>query len=243
MPLTTYTFSTNVVDTSNTVSASDENRLPPGAFSLRYGFPHWFASAGQVTDPFVEGKQDEEGHIAPSSAAEFQPTSQGAGEEAPEAKDRSSIILNVLRHVQAAFEDENLLDNMPLDASGDPSAWHAWRAHRGLSKPERTSKVADGEDHDAPAPVSPKHPGEWKWDGVFESRVRNAIEASVSEVTLFGSTGAGRAGPTGPDLAGLDPRQRMLAMADRQIRFSKLNYERFEELRSQILSSASPVST
>ena len=38
-PLTTYTASG-----MDTVSASDQEILPPGGFSLRYGFPAWFPS-------------------------------------------------------------------------------------------------------------------------------------------------------------------------------------------------------
>ncbi|EFW20790.1 hypothetical protein D8B26_002895 [Coccidioides posadasii str. Silveira] len=41
VPLTTYTFTTGSSDT-DTVSATDDERLPPGGFSLRHGFPHWF---------------------------------------------------------------------------------------------------------------------------------------------------------------------------------------------------------
>src|SRR5436190_18841862 len=44
VPLTTYTFTTGSSDT-DTVSATDEERLPPGGFSLRHGFPHWFGRA------------------------------------------------------------------------------------------------------------------------------------------------------------------------------------------------------
>lgn len=44
VPLTTYTFSTNSAS-DDPVSATDEERLPPGGFSLRHGFPHWFGRA------------------------------------------------------------------------------------------------------------------------------------------------------------------------------------------------------
>ena len=40
-PLTTYTYTTDIQD-NGTVSATDEERLPPGGFSLRHGFPAWF---------------------------------------------------------------------------------------------------------------------------------------------------------------------------------------------------------
>lgn len=45
-PLTTYMYSTDVQD-NGTVSATDEERLPPGGFSLRHGFPHWFGRASR----------------------------------------------------------------------------------------------------------------------------------------------------------------------------------------------------
>src|SRR3989337_2223388 len=34
-------YTTDIQD-SGTVSATDEERLPPGGFSLRHGFPEWF---------------------------------------------------------------------------------------------------------------------------------------------------------------------------------------------------------
>src|ERR1700761_791163 len=40
-PLTTYMYTTDIQD-SGTVSATDAERLPPGGFSLRDGFPCWF---------------------------------------------------------------------------------------------------------------------------------------------------------------------------------------------------------
>lgn len=44
VPLTTFTFSTSSTS-EDPVSATDEERLPPGGFSLRHGFPHWFGRA------------------------------------------------------------------------------------------------------------------------------------------------------------------------------------------------------
>lgn len=40
-PLTTYMYTTDIQD-NGTVSATDDERLPPGGFSLRHGFPDWF---------------------------------------------------------------------------------------------------------------------------------------------------------------------------------------------------------
>ena len=236
VPLTQYTFSTSVVDTSSTVSASDEDRLPPGAFSLRYGFPEWF-SRGHLseTKSYTTSVTDSD------QPRPLKPGSPVRGSEnRPEinqvGQDRKGIILAVLNHIQNAFENDGMLDSMPLEAAGDPSAWHAWRAHRGLARrdarPKSPRSPTLGSADDVPA--SPKHPGEWKWDGVWESRVNNGIEASIHESTLFGSTGSGRAGSIATEMSNMDPRQRMLATADRQIRFSKLSDERLEELKSEI---------
>ncbi|KAI1042900.1 hypothetical protein LB505_001027 [Fusarium chuoi] len=52
-PLTTYMYTTDIQE-SGTVSASDQERLPPGGFSLRHGFPDWF---GRGRRSMVEAKQ------------------------------------------------------------------------------------------------------------------------------------------------------------------------------------------
>ncbi|KIX03182.1 uncharacterized protein Z518_06734 [Rhinocladiella mackenziei CBS 650.93] len=241
VPLTTYTFSTSVVDAIGTVSASDEDRLPPGSFSLRYGFPRWFLrvrSSDSKSDATGGTENDKDPQISPTVSFP------GPGNAAEDAQmnddnlDRRDIILKVLNHVQEAFENDALLDNLPLDTAGDPSAWHAWRAHRGLARQAIQSKSpVTGSNGGSPA--SPKHPGEWKWDGVWESRVNNGIEASISEATLFGNTRGGRAGSVSVDMATTDPRQNSLAWADRQICFSKLDDERFEELKGEWSSYAS----
>lgn len=153
--------------------------------------------------------------------------------------DRRTLLLNVLRHVQDAFQSEDLLDNIPLEDVGDPSAWHAWRAYRGLAQRQKEFKVEVTANSQA-APPSPRNPGEWKWDGVWESRVKNSVAASISEAALFGNASGGSRFGSIP--VELEPRQRSLASADRQFRFSKLSDERFEELKEQILfaGTASP---
>ncbi|KAJ4543658.1 hypothetical protein HRR83_003681 [Exophiala dermatitidis] len=145
-------------------------------------------------------------------------------------KDRKHLILDVLHHFQDAFQDEKFLDTIPLDAAGDPSAWHAWRAHRGLANNDARPNISDVETGAGASP-SPKHPGDWKWDGVWESRVHNGIQASVSEGALFGGGGAAN---VSADMRNLDPHQKMLLAADRQIRFSKLDEEHLEAVRAAI---------
>jgi hypothetical protein len=180
-------------------------------------------------------EQDPEGISAVNdSVSEAQTLRQGV--QAKHAiHDRQAILLKLLRHIQQAFENDAMLDEMPLEVAGDPSAWHAWRAHRGLARRDAPpKKPASGSDDGVPA--SPKRPEEWKWDGVWESRVANGIEASISEAVLFGAASGGRAGRSSADMSNMDPRQRMTAIADRQIRFGKLDNERFEEIKGEVSS-------
>ncbi|KAL2408396.1 hypothetical protein ABEF93_002617 [Exophiala dermatitidis] len=233
VPLTTYTFSASTGDASSTLSASDTDRLPPGAFSLRHGFPAWFRWTDtnvKANDGLDQTEQDHDatppgGRSAAGMKSTFtNATSQHLG------KDRKHLILDVLHHFQDAFQDEKFLDTIPLDAAGDPSAWHAWRAHRGLAKNDARPNISDVETGAGASP-SPKHPGDWKWDGVWESRVHNGIQASVSEGALFGGGGAAN---VSADMRNLDPHQKMLLAADRQIRFSKLDEEHLEAVRAAI---------
>ena len=242
VPLTTYTFTANAVDASATVSASDENRLPPGAFSLRHGFPTWFSPVLTSDD------DDNTPNTAPGAHHPLDngtPTPEDQEDETERLyqsePDQRTLILKVLRHLQHSFENEDLLDNIPLEAAGDPSAWHAWRAYRGFSRNQNEPRDNQPRSENAP-PSSPKNPSEWKWDGVWESRVRNAVEASISEAALFGSSGpAGRAGRLGhfESIPFTDSRRGPSAIADRQIRFAKLNEERFEELKNALAGSVS----
>ncbi|KAK5447767.1 hypothetical protein LTS15_009266 [Exophiala xenobiotica] len=237
VPLTTYTFSASILDASSTISASDTGRLPPGAFSLRYGFRNWFRRRSLATDDGVHSggvtEEDDTTALAPGAP-------DGASSTAPpqvdEILDRKSLLLKMLSHIKSTFEDIDILDSIPLDVAGDPSAWHAWRAHRGLSKKDaRAKSPTTGSDG---VPSSPKYPSEWKWDGVWESRVTNGIEASINEATLFGSATGGRAGRASVDLTTTDARQKMAANATRHIRFSKLDEELFDKVRSEISSMA-----
>ncbi|KIW46974.1 uncharacterized protein PV06_02591 [Exophiala oligosperma] len=245
VPQTTYTFSASVVDsTTNTISASDNNRLRPGEFWLRYGFPYWFpqwnvASEEVVHDNDVMVKQQASGPGSETDTVD-EPVGQPSGDE--EIHDRKGLLLKLISHIKSAFEDADMLDKMPLEFAGDPSAWHAWRAHRGLSRKEVRSKCPTVANDGSPS--SPKNPGEWKWDGVWESRVNNGIEASINEVTLFGSAAGGRAGRGGSvDLTTLDMRQKAAASAHRQIRFSKLDDDHYLEVMRAISKSTTATPT
>jgi hypothetical protein len=181
-PLTTYSYSYSASDTQ-TVSASDQERLPPGGFSLRHGFPQWFGPG-------------REGAKSPIGGVEH-------------ASNPPVTILEILEYLRKAFNEETFLDSIPLDAAANQGAYHAWHTHRarklgatsraaspqsGLSSKrssgiESISGTLKGET-DTTANARGRRPGQWNWDGVWEDRIRRGIQSSVSEQALFGSASA-----------------------------------------------------
>ncbi|KAK3502664.1 ubiquitin-conjugating enzyme/RWD-like protein [Neurospora crassa] len=242
-PLTTYMYSTDVQH-NGTVSATDEERLPPGGFSLRHGFPHWFGRASRSRGE--RGSGDQRGR--PPASLQMTPppdtrkvqtgnrsedgTKNGGGTEGtPESTTEANVdaasgcsrsaarrdvsTYEVLRYIRSTFDDANVLDSVPLEAAGNPGAWHAWRTHRRQqaanvtssptsvkSDPDSNSIKID-ETITSPPPsgtaetssptstsAAPKRPDEWDWDGVWQERVRRGIATSLSEPVLFGNAGA-----------------------------------------------------
>lgn len=214
VPLTTYTFSTNSTS-DDPVSATDEERLPPGGFSLRHGFPHWFGRAKRSGLASGKSSRNVSGNTigtvssartaSSGSGAEGIVASQGSAtatsqeEQAPAGDEKSRIspvpaagqfaeprtvvpVAELLEYIRSTFDDEEVLDSLPVEAAGNPGAWHAWRAHRrgalGPGDLKRGSPQA-------------RLPGDWHWDGIWARRVRNEIEASHSDPMLFGSAARG----------------------------------------------------
>lgn len=202
VPLTTYTFSTSASN-DDPVSAADEERLPPGGFSLRHAFPHWFGRArrngGSVPSSravSVNGSNHgtaethtPKGTSQGTIASKPQETHEGERNEGPSETppiSRATIpVLEILDYIRTSFDDENVLDAVPLDAAGNPSAWHAWKAHR---KDTDSAAAPDSSKRDNP---QARLPGDWHWDGIWIKRVHNEIEASRSDATLFGNTARG----------------------------------------------------
>ncbi|KAF8853404.1 UBC-like protein [Acephala macrosclerotiorum] len=225
-PLTTYMYTTDIQD-SGTVSATDEERLPPGGFSLRHGFPGWFGRASRrsaertrigsasLQTPPRGGSVS--GVSSPGSGVgSLSPTPKGTGgtaDSSASARGKKDEITTyeVLRYIRSTFDDEEVLDSVPLEAAGNPGAWHAWRTHRIKTgklivkdtPKEEKSNWHDGpsEDGDSPrstpegytrlaggtsAPSTARRPGEWNWDGVWEIRVKKGVDASITESVLFG---------------------------------------------------------
>ncbi|RMZ82640.1 hypothetical protein DV738_g1651, partial [Chaetothyriales sp. CBS 135597] len=135
---------------------------------------------------FSTGSLDAVGTV--SASDEDQPVDVGGlGVE-----DSSGTTLKVLQHLKQAFEDPYLLDSLQLEAVGNTSAWHAWRAHRGLAQPtaaDEGSRQRVEERAGQTRPASPRHPGQWNWEGVWESRVRDGLEACASDAALFNTGG------------------------------------------------------
>ncbi|RAR00933.1 hypothetical protein DDE82_006923 [Stemphylium lycopersici] len=190
-PLTTYTYTTGSADT-DTVSATDEERLPPGGFSLRHGFPHWFGRARKS----VPNSRNVSGSALGSPARpEFNVTPSALG--APSPTEEISIV-RMLEYIRSTFSEESILDSLPLEAAANPGAYHAWRAHRApILQAQQASSASPSPEpstteksEGSSALGRNRRPGEWNWEGVWEDRVRKAVKASLSEPVLFG-TGAG----------------------------------------------------
>ncbi|KAK0735749.1 ubiquitin-conjugating enzyme/RWD-like protein [Apiosordaria backusii] len=88
-------------------------RLPPGGYGLGHGFPEWFTDGGE-----------------------------GGGKGGKGGKGKRKISTwEVLRYIRSTFDDERVLDEVPLEAAGNPGAWHAWRTHRRVQmEKERAEK-------------------------------------------------------------------------------------------------------
>lgn len=193
------------------MSASDSERLPAGGFSLRHGFPNWFGRGRRNTagSRRTSGQQS----FGADTAKETPSNSSTPATKTSQIDDQPSYMrssedisaYDILRYIRSTFDDEKVLDSVPLTAAGNPGAWHAWRTHRrALGKLEEDEPKADSsqakvEDESqglgkSPSsnktPVAARHPGQWNWDGVWVDRVKKGIAASLTEPVLFGASGS-----------------------------------------------------
>lgn len=221
-------YTTDIQD-NGTVSATDEERLPPGGFSLRHGFPEWFGrgrrttigSPGPRTDGALSPVSPQPAPIANYFAT---PGVQGVPAQEQPRVQRDTSMYSILKYIKSTFDKEDVLDTVPIDAAGNPGAWQAWRTHRrklgklpddkstlpetplrskeepplvitSPKRPATPAKHASPSKFASPAknkalPATPRRPGEWNWDGVWEDRVKKGINASLSESVLYGGTTA-----------------------------------------------------
>ncbi|RDA84694.1 hypothetical protein CP532_2772 [Ophiocordyceps camponoti-leonardi (nom. inval.)] len=188
-PLSTYMYTTDF-QVNGTVSARDEERLPPGGFSLRHGFPHWFGRGRRVPSGSrkVSGEScSTQNSRAPSTAGSPESTAR----KATKPTNQQVSIYQILKYIRSSFDDEEVLDSVPLEAAGNPGAWHAWRTHRRQSGRLSETKETEsemGEDGKKSSQGSVQAP-EWNWDGVWEDRVGKGIAASLSDSVLYGGGG------------------------------------------------------
>jgi hypothetical protein len=122
---------------------------------------------------------------------------------ASNARRKDVSIFEVLRYIRSTFDDEDVLDSVPLEAAGNPGAWHAWKTHRiQMTSPGAGAGSGTGAGSGIGAgkalPPEPgakggggagaaRKPGEWNWEGVWAERVKRAIAASLSEGVLYGN--------------------------------------------------------
>ncbi|KAF4587491.1 ubiquitin-conjugating enzyme [Ophiocordyceps camponoti-floridani] len=191
-PLSTYMYTTDS-QVNGTVSARDDERLPPGGFSLRHGFPHWFGRARRLPPT------GDKAFASPSAKTSRDPSTVGSPESAartpPAPKHPSVSMYQILKYIRSSFDDEHVLDSVPLEAAGNPGAWHAWRTHRRalgkLPDAKSTPEIGAGKGQDG---ANSNREGsiqapEWNWDGVWEDRVTKGIAASLSDPVLYGGAG------------------------------------------------------
>ncbi|KAI9710632.1 MAG: hypothetical protein M1812_007397 [Candelaria pacifica] len=125
------------------------------------------------------------------------------------ARGRDLCIIQVLQYMRSSFEDEIVLDHLPIEAAANPGAWHAWRSYRASTghilevpvqdKPTGDAAAIEGSGEETPPAGyqrlaggtsfarGTRRPGEWSWDGVWEERVRRGIEQSNSDAVLYGN--------------------------------------------------------
>jgi hypothetical protein len=216
---------TTAIQDSGTVSATDEERLPPGGFSLRHGFPAWFGKSSRKYESSAsdmslqtprKSSYGDEGAISATSESGVTPSpsqTSGGSRNGNELCGKYPSTYDVLRYVRSTFDEDQVMDGIPLEAAGNPGAWQAWRTHRlntgafsNILGVEATTSGAIAEDKashledTSPAPVgslkSPtlttaRKPGEWNWDGVWEMRVKKGVEASIADAELYGAASGG----------------------------------------------------
>ncbi|CAG8397246.1 unnamed protein product [Penicillium salamii] len=216
VPLTTYTFSTGSAS-DNPVSATDDERLSPGGFSLRHGFPHWFgrarrsglasgatsrnvsgASAGAM-ESGQETPVDTVTHDGASDVSEPPGASKTETATNEECDERSSPLAKVPtyhmpepRNVVPVSEILNYIrstfdDESVLDSLPEEAAGNPGAWH--AWKAHR--RGGSGPGNFKKGSPQARLPGDWHWDGIWARRAKEEIENSHSEPMLYGSAARG----------------------------------------------------
>jgi hypothetical protein len=140
---------------------------------------------------------------------------------------RTSVpVLEILNYIRTSFDDETVLDFVPLEAAGNPSAWHAWKAHR---KDTNTTVISSAKRDNPQARL----PGDWNWDGIWIRRVQYEVEASRSDATLFGSAARGAADEM--VLSSQTCPRPDIANCDVQIHFNRLDRDTLASVKQMVV--------
>lgn len=217
-PLTTHMYPTSA---ENDGSTTERPRLPPGGFSLEHGFPEWFGGSERLATGSRQGSRERRGVSPSASSTKSAKSTSGKSPLVPPKDvprymqtDRRTIsTYSLLKYIRNAFDKAEVLDAVPLAATGNPGAWHAWRTHRRKQakvfdekKNKRLSRISDvlskenggSEQGDVVASdaksiasqsTTAREPGEWNWDGVWEDRVKKGVASTLTESVLYGASG------------------------------------------------------
>lgn len=122
-------------------------------------------------------------------------------------------VAEILRYMRTCFEEEAVLDAIPFEAAANPSAWYAWQSHRGRNIRDPVSAMIEPDSS-----PRPRGPSDWNWEGVWDERVKRAVQTTLSEGALFGSAG----------------------VKDDDIRFANLGEEELKEMSALLYASKRP---
>lgn len=186
--------------------------MPPGGFNLKHGFPNWFerhdrnagsqipkTAPGALVERLDESECDSDEHLTvptPQTLRIGRRMSKSALEVDPPVSSSvtmSESVIDVLYYIRSSFEDEVLLDYLPLEAASNTGAWSAWVAHRRATGQEPPSALQVGQvgsQSQSGESVSKRShsSSNWNWEGVWSKRVVAIIEASISDPVLFTSS-------------------------------------------------------
>ncbi|ELR04152.1 hypothetical protein VC83_02076 [Pseudogymnoascus destructans] len=195
-PLTVQLY-TSSEDDSNGVVVLDDEKLPPGGFSLRHGFPSWFKRTR--TKP-VSGEERHPTETPENKSASSQVTPIALSSSSSTSRDMADpedgiTVYELLRYIRSTFDDASMLDEVPIEAAGNSGAWRAWKAHRAheaqVAQVKRLLGISGNTSSPSKRNLVPKpvrQPGEWNWEGVWEVRAKKGIDLSVSEASLYGNS-------------------------------------------------------
>ncbi|KAI9674235.1 MAG: hypothetical protein M1817_002053 [Caeruleum heppii] len=174
-PLTTRTYMTAVTLDGDPFRTSEDERMTPGGFSLRHGFPEHHQ--GLCREPTPSKHQLTVYEILSYVRSAFEDESlldsvslEAAGDPGAWRAWRSHRLRT--KPVVSRPVIDNDAWSEPSDDSDDVDV--------------TGSVVTDGR-RVAPSTAEVRRPGEWNWEGVWEERVKKGIQASLAEPVLYGS--------------------------------------------------------